>query len=58
MSNYIGAMGKKNKEKDLQQLLEKYLLEGIESGDAESIDDQFWIHLEQRITKKNNKEIF
>ena len=58
MSNYIGAMSKKNKEKDLQQSLEKYLLEGIESGDAESIDDQFRIHLEQWITKKNNKEIF
>ena len=51
-------MSKKNKEQDLQQSLEKYLLEGIESGDAESIDDQFWIHLEQRITNKNNKETF
>lgn len=47
-SDYIRALIRADKQKAAEEKLEKALLEGLNSGPAEPIDDAFWDRLRHR----------
>lgn len=47
-SDYVRTLIRQDQEKYLQQRLEQLLLAGIESGEPEKVDTEFWQALHER----------
>ncbi|MGV6809304.1 MAG: type II toxin-antitoxin system ParD family antitoxin [bacterium] len=50
VSDYIRSLIREDQQRYQQQRLEQLLLEGLDSGKAEQINEQFWQNLQQRIS--------
>ncbi len=51
VSDYIRALIRQDREIYLQKNLEQLLLEGMESGKSEPVNEQFWNDLQRHVTK-------